>query len=116
MDEKSNKSSLRRYHFYIDEQDRNNNNNSSIDHLSSAATISHKRRRCSITNEQFLSTQVSSNNQDFIFDRNITMTTTRKRSAQDDIAAHTTHDFFREYDQHVRNECLVSSSFNYLAN
>jgi hypothetical protein len=117
MDEKQNHSSLRRYNLInIDEQNSTNSNNHhqqqqqqqqhlipiSIDYLSTPGTISHKRRRCSITNEQ---TQLSSNNQDFIYDRNMTMTDTRgnrKRSAEDDLVTYTTHHFLREHEQYVK--------------
>ena len=94
MDEKANNSSLRRYINHIDEEN----------HHQQILPISidiHKRRRSSITNES----SVSSNNQDFIYNRNIPMTTTiatRKRSAQDDMFTYTTHHFLREHEQYVR--------------
>jgi hypothetical protein len=117
MDEKQINSSSRRYNLinnnHIDQQKKTNSNHQqlipiSIDHLSTPGIISHKRRRCSITNQPCLSTQLSSNNEDLIFDRNITMTTTtrgtRKRSAQDDMVTYTTHHFLREHEQYVRIE------------
>lgn len=127
MAEKQNNSSSRRYNLM---NNNNNNNNNSIDgqtrtnsnheqlipmpieYLSTPASISNKRRRCSITSEQSLSTQACSNNQNFIYDQNITMATaieTRKRSAQDDLVAFTTHHFLREYEHYVRNEYIFST-------
>jgi hypothetical protein len=84
MDDKQNNSSLRRYNNHIDEE----NNHQQIE--------SNKRRRSSITNEQSL----SSNNQDFGFNRNIPIEN-RKRSAQDDMITYTTHHFLREHEQYV---------------
>jgi hypothetical protein len=106
MDEKQKNSSLRRYNFHINESNQTNSNHQQQQQqlipISTSATISHKRRRSSITNEQ---TQLPSNNQDFIYDRNLTMTNAignRKRSAQDDLVTYTTHHFLREHEQYVR--------------
>ena len=111
MAEKSNKSSSRRIHNNrIDEQNRHNFNQEQLvsltpEYLTTSAPISYKRRHCSITNEQTLSTQLPSNNQDFIYDQNFTMTSTvgtRKRSAQDDLITCTTHHFLPQNEQYVR--------------
>lgn len=112
MDEKQKNSSLRRYNLihniHINESNQTNSNHQQPQQLiipiSTSATISHKRRRSSITNEQ---TQLSSNNQDFIYNQNLTMTNSignRKRSAQDDLVTYTTHHFLREHEQYVRIE------------
>ncbi|CAF0820508.1 unnamed protein product [Adineta steineri] len=120
MDEKQTNSTLRRYNLinndHIDEQQRNNSNHQqiipiSIDHLTTSAAISHKQRRCSITNEPSLSTQLSSNNQDFIYDRNTTIGT-RKRSAQDDIVTYTAHHFLREHEQYTHKRARYEHSNN----
>jgi len=96
MDDKQNNSSSRRYNNHIDEE------------------LNHQqiRRRSSITTEQTL----SSNNQDFIYNRNIPMLTnipTRKRSAQDDMITYTTHHFLREHEQCVRNSFISFFSIEY---
>jgi len=110
MDEKQKNSSLRRYNLinniHINESNQTNSNHQQqlIIPISTSATISHKRRRSSITNEQ---TQLSSNNQDFIYDQNLTMTNSkgnRKRSAQDDLVTYTTHHFLREHEQYVKTK------------
>jgi len=100
MDEKQKNSSLKRYNII----------NNNIDEENHRISISHKRRRCSITNEQ---TQLSSNNQDFIYERNLTMTNTigsRKRSAQDDLITYTTHHFLRENESNKRARYEQSNS------
>ncbi|CAF4443897.1 unnamed protein product, partial [Rotaria sp. Silwood2] len=70
-------------------------------------------RRCSITNEQSLSTQLCSNSQDFIYDRNLTMTPTigtRKRSAQDDLVTFTTHHFLQEHEPYTHKRARYENS------
>ena len=71
----------------------------STDHLASAASISPKRRRCSITTD---SIQTSPTEQDFIYDRPMpNMFNTRKRTAQDDMFTYTHPSLFREQDHYV---------------
>lgn len=115
MADKSNNSLLGRFSLisndHNDEENRTNSNNEqqqaipiSIEYLSTPATISNKRRRSSITNEQLLSSELSANNQDFIYDRNLTLTSairTCKRSAQDDLDTFTTHSFVQEHPSYV---------------
>jgi len=98
MDEKQQNSSLRRYHL-INEQNSTNSNHSHEQQQQQQQLIPitierHKRRRSSITNEY---TQLSSNNPDLI-----SMTTNRKRSAQDDLVTYSAHQFFQEHEQYVR--------------
>ncbi|CAF1191654.1 unnamed protein product [Rotaria sordida] len=119
MAENQNNSSSKRYNSINNEQNRTNSNHEqlipiSIEYLSTPITISNKRcRRSSITNEQSLSTQLCSNNQDFIYDRNLTMTPiigTRKRSAQDDLVAFTTHQFLQEHEQYTHKRARYENS------
>ncbi|CAF1220779.1 unnamed protein product [Rotaria magnacalcarata] len=123
-EKKKNNSSLRRYSLInndqVGEENRANSNREqpipiSIEYLSTPATISNKRRRSSITNGQSLSTQVSSNSRDFIYDRNFSMTPTvgtRKRSAQDDLATFTTHQFIHERQQCTHKRARYENSNN----
>ena len=105
MDEKEKNSSLRRYNLInnipISSQTSINLTHQQLIPISTSAVTSHKRRRSSITNEY---TQLSSNNQDFIYNQNLTMTNSienRKRPAQDDLITYTTQHFLREHDQYV---------------
>jgi hypothetical protein len=99
MDEKQQNSSLRRYNL-INEQNSTNSNHSHEQQQQQQQQLipitieRHKRRRSSITNEY---TQLSSNNPDLI-----SMTTNRKRSAQDDLVTYSAHQFFQEHEQYVR--------------
>ena len=116
MDEKQTNSTLRRYHLlstehHEDEQQQRMISNHqqiipiSIDHhLATPTTLSNKRRRCSITTEPTLSSYLPSNTPDFIYDQNLPMTAaraTRKRSAQDDLGTHATHNFLRDHEHYV---------------
>ncbi|CAF1497888.1 unnamed protein product [Rotaria sp. Silwood1] len=128
MAENENNSSLRRYNNnnlinndHIDEENNRTNSNHeqlipiSIEYLSTPVTISNKRRRCSMTNEQSLSTQLYSNNQDFIYDRNFNLTSTigtRKRSAQDDLVTFTTHQFLHEQEPFTYKRARYENSNN----
>ncbi|CAF1137925.1 unnamed protein product [Rotaria sp. Silwood1] len=128
MAENENNSSLRRYNNnnlinndHIDEENNRTNSNHeqlipiSIEYLSTPVTISNKRRRCSMTNEQSLSTQLYSNNQDFIYDRNLNLTSTigtRKRSAQDDLVTFTTHQFLHEHEPFTYKRARYENSNN----
>jgi len=98
MDEKQNNSSLRRYNLI------NNNHQQeliipiSIDHSST-----HKRHR----SEQI---ELPSNNQDLIFNRNISTTDKRKRPAQDDLVTYSTHHFLREDEQSTHKRARYEHS------
>jgi len=89
--EKQNNSSLRRYNLI--------NNN----HLIPISIDPHKRHR----SEQI---QLPSNNQDLIFNRNISMTDKRKRSAQDDLITYSTHHFIRNDEQSTHKRARYEHS------
>ena len=102
MDEKQDNSSLRRYHL-INEQNSTNSNQSNEQQQQRFER--HKRRR---SNEY---TQLSSNNPDLF-----SMTTNRKRPAQDDLVTYNTHQFFQEHEQYVRliNYSMLTFSVSFL--
>ena len=70
---------------------------------------SKKRRRSSITNDY---TQFSSNNQDLISNQNLSMTTNRKRSAEDDLITYSTQHLFRDHEQSVRRKKVLTIELN----
>jgi hypothetical protein len=106
MAERQDKSSLRRYR--LSNEHLPTDFNSTHDQLIPITMDRHKRHR---SNEY---TQLFSHQPDPITNSNVSMTTNRKRSAQDDSITHSTHSFFQDHEQSlvsmkrkIDNHCMT---------